>query len=155
MLASSIVTYQDLLKDAKEPIQVRLAMMKRYQETKSVSLVAKEFHTTRVTVRKWIKRFSGTLSSLKNCSKAPKEPFRQIDERTEELLVRFRKAHPSLGYDYIHHYLIDNHCKEILSKSTVYTIWRNVPLAYLSLVTGALDAVATPALARSIAALCS
>ena len=130
MLANSIVTYQDLLKDAKEPLQVRLAMVKRYKETKSVSLVAKEFHTTRVTVRKWIKRFSGALSSLKNCSKAPKEPFRQIDERTEDLLVQFRKAHPSLGYDYIHHYLIDNHCKEIPSKSTVYAIWRKHGLLF-------------------------
>ena len=34
MLANSIVTYQDLLKDAKEPLRVRLAMVKRYQETK-------------------------------------------------------------------------------------------------------------------------
>lgn len=124
MLVNSIVTYQDLLKDAKEPLQVRLAMVKRYKETQSVSLVAKEFHTTRVTVRKWIKRFSGALASLKNDSKAPKAPFRQMDERTEKLLVQFRQAHPALGYDYIHHYFIENHCKEIPSKSTVYAIWR-------------------------------
>ena len=85
MLASSIVTYQDLLKDAKEPLQVRLAMVKRYKRDK-------EFHTTHITVHKWIKRFSGVHSSLKNCLKAPKQPFRQIGERTEDLLVRFRKA---------------------------------------------------------------
>ena len=124
MLANSIVTYQDLLKDAKEPIQVRLAMVRRYKEVQNISLVAKEFHTTRVTVRKWINRFGGALASLKNISKAPKQPFRQIEEYTEKLLVRFRQNHPSLGYDYIHHYLLENNCKEIPSKSSVYAIWR-------------------------------
>ena len=53
-MASSIVTYQDVLKDSKEPIQVKLAMVRRYKETGNLSLVAKEFQTTRVTVRKWI-----------------------------------------------------------------------------------------------------
>ena len=81
-------------------------MVKRYKETENISLIAKEFCTTRQTVRKWIKRFSGAIGSLKNCSKAPKNPYRRMDQRTEELLVQFRKEHPSLGYDYIHHYLL-------------------------------------------------
>ena len=99
-------------------------MVKRYKETENISLVAKEFCTTRQTVRKWIKRFSGAIGSLKNCSKAPKNPYRRMDQRTEELLVQFRKEHPSLGYDYIHHYLLEKECKEIPSKSSVYAIWR-------------------------------
>ena len=106
MLASDILTYQDFLKDTQEPIRLRLAMVKRYKETENISLIAKEFCTTRQTVRKWIKRFSGAIGSLKNCSKAPKNPYRRMDQRTEELLVQFRKEHPSLGYDYIHHYLL-------------------------------------------------
>lgn len=128
MLASSIVTYQDVLKDSKEPIQVRLAMVRRYKETGNLSLVAKEFQTTRVTVRKWIKRFSGAIQSLRNLSKAPKEPFRQMNEQTEALLTEFKKRYPSLGYDYIHHYLIEKGCKEIPSKSSVYAIWRKYNL---------------------------
>jgi len=52
MLASTILSYEDFLKDSSEPIQIRLAMVKRYLETKNISLVAKEFHTTRKTVRK-------------------------------------------------------------------------------------------------------
>ena len=123
MLASDILTYQDFLKDTREPIRLRLAMVKRYKETENISLVAKEFCTTRQTVRKWIKRFSGAIGSLKNCSKAPKNPYRRMDQRTEELLVQFRKEHPSLGYDYIHNYLLEKECKEIPSKSSVYAIW--------------------------------
>ena len=54
MLASEILTYQDFLKDTAEPIQIRLAMVKRFKETQNVSLVAREFKTTRQTVRKWV-----------------------------------------------------------------------------------------------------
>ena len=128
MLASNILSYGDFLKDAKEPIRIRLAMVKRYREIKNISLVAKEFQTTRKTVRKWIARFSGTMHSLSNHSKAPKSPHRYIQERTEQLLVQFRKQHPSLGYDYIHHYLIEHGCDEIPSKSTCYAIWRKYDL---------------------------
>ena len=128
MLASSIVTYQDLLKDIREPIHIRLAMVRRYEETKNISLVAKEFKTTRVTVRKWIRRFNGAMSSLRNVSKAPKNPYRQLSEYTERLLIEFRKKYPSLGYDYIHYYLMENNAKEIPSKASVYAIWHKYGL---------------------------
>jgi transposase len=124
MLASDILTYRDFLKDSAEPVSLRLAMIKRYKEIKNISQVAREFNTTRVTVRKWIKRFSGSVGSLKNLSRAPLRPFRQMDQETEELLVEFRKLHPSLGYDYIHHYLLEHGCKEIPSKSSAYALWR-------------------------------
>ncbi len=42
----------------------------------------------------------------------------------ERLLIEFKKEHPSLGYDYIHHYLLEHGCKEIPSKSTCYALWR-------------------------------
>ena len=128
MLANNILAYSDFLQDAKEPIQIRLAIVKRYQEIKNITQVAKEFKTTRLTVRKWVKRFSGAFSSLRNHSKAPKQPHRQMDSRTEDLLVQFRTTHPSLGYDYIHHYLLEHNCKEIPSKSSVYAIWRKYQL---------------------------
>jgi transposase len=128
MLASNILSYSDFLKDTPEPMQIRLAIVKRYKEIKNITQVAKEFHTTRLTVRKWVKRFSGAFSSLHNQSKAPKQPHRQMSRRTEELLVEFRTKYPSLGYDYIHHYLLDRGYKEIPSKSAVYAIWRKYKL---------------------------
>ena len=112
MLASNILSYKDFLKDTSEPLQIRLAIVKHFNETNNISLVAKEFQTTRNTVRKWINRFSGAISSLRNHSKAPKEPHRQISQQTEELIVKFRQKHPSFGYYYIHHYLLDHNCKE-------------------------------------------
>ena len=78
MLASDILTYQDLLKDTQEPIRVRLAMVRRFKETSNIALVAEEFGTTRQTVCKWVKRFNGSLRSLKNLSRAPMRPFRQM-----------------------------------------------------------------------------
>ena len=124
MLASNIVAYKTFLKDSKEPIQIRLAIVRRYNEIGNITQVAKEFQTTRKTVRKWVNRFGGAISSLKNHSKAPKQPFRQIKERTEELLVEFKQKYKRLGYDYIHSYLIEQNCDEIPSKKTVYAIWR-------------------------------
>ena len=124
MLANNSITYCDFLKDAKEPLQIRLAIVKRYNEIKNITQVALEFNTTRVTVRKWINRFSGAISSLKNRSTAPKEPHRQISQSTEELLVQFKKENASLGYDYIHYYLIEHQCTEIPSRATCYNIWK-------------------------------
>jgi len=78
MLASNILTYKDFLKDSKEPLELRKAMIRRYQELNSISAVALEFHTTRKTVRKWVNRFKGHISSLKNQSRAPQRPHLQI-----------------------------------------------------------------------------
>ena len=124
MLASNILPYQLFLQDSAEPVQVRLAIVKRFMEVENITQVAKEFQTTRKTVRKWVNRFQGAISSLCNLSKAPKKPHRQIQERTEDLLVQFRQDHPSLGYDYIHHYLLRHDCQEIPSRRTCYVIWR-------------------------------
>jgi len=124
MLANNSIAYSDFLKDTREPLQIRLAMVKRYSEIGNISLVAKEFHTTRKTVKKWVDRFKGALSSLKNLSTAPKEPHRQISQRTEALLIAFKKENPSLGYDYIHYYLLGHECQEIPSRTTCYKIWQ-------------------------------
>jgi len=40
MLASNILSYKDFLKDISEPLQIRLAMLKRFKKTNNISLVA-------------------------------------------------------------------------------------------------------------------
>jgi len=45
MLASSILSYSDFLKDSKEPLELRKAMIVRYKELKSISAVALELIT--------------------------------------------------------------------------------------------------------------
>jgi len=124
MLASNILSYQDFLKDSKEPIEIRKAMVRLYNEIKSISKVANEFRTTRKTVRKWITRFDGTASSLTNQTKAPNNPNQQIEDKTRDLIIQFRKDRPSLGYCYVVSYLNQFKCTEIPSATTVYTIWR-------------------------------
>jgi len=82
MLASNILTYSDFLKDSKEPLEIRKAMVARYKELKSITAVALEFNTTRKTVRKWVNRFTGAVSSLKNQTTAPIAPHLQIKDET-------------------------------------------------------------------------
>ena len=124
MLASSILTYKDFLKDCKEPLEIRKAMVGRYDELKSITKVAMEFNTTRKTVKKWVRRFTGSISSLRNISSAPNKPNLQIKDSTRALIIQFRKDRPSLGYCYLVSYLNANACSEIPSASTVYAIWR-------------------------------
>jgi transposase len=124
MLASNILTYSDFLKDSKEPLEIRKAMVARYYELKSITAVALEFNTTRKTVRKWVTRFTGAVSSLKNQTTAPKEPYLQIKDETRELIIRFRKERPNLGYCYVVSYLNQQGCTEIPSAATVYAIWK-------------------------------
>ena len=124
MLASNILTYSDFLKDSKEPLELRKAMVARYKELNSISAVALEFKTTRKTVRKWVSRFEGHISSLKNHSTAPKEPNLQIKDVTRELIIKFRKERPSMGYSYVVSYLNQHHSTEIPSAATIYAIWK-------------------------------
>ena len=124
MLASNILTYKDFLKDSKEPLEIRKAMIARYQDIGSITKVALEFNTTRKTIIKWIGRFTGSVSSLKNRSRAPKKPHLQIADTTRELIIEFRKAKPSLGYSYVISYLNQRHCSEIPSAATIYAIWK-------------------------------
>ena len=124
MLASSILSYSDFLKDSKEPLELRKAMVSRYKELRSISAVALEFNTTRKTVRKWVTRFQGHISSLKNHSKAPKSPHLQIKDETRELIIAFRKERPSLGYCYVVSYLNQEGSTEIPSAATIYAIWK-------------------------------
>ena len=91
MLESNMLRYKDFLKDSKEPLEIRKAMVARYKELKSISAVALEFNTTRKTVRKWVSRFSGAVSSLRNQSTVPKNPHLQIKDETRELIIKFRK----------------------------------------------------------------
>ncbi len=124
MLASNILTYSDFLKDSKEPLEIRKAMVRRYHELKSITAVALEFNTTRKTVGKWVGRFTGAVSSLKNQTTAPKEPHLQIKDETRELVIKFRIERPSLGYCYVVSYLNQHGSTEIPSAATVYAIWK-------------------------------
>ena len=124
MLAGAILPYSVILRDAKEPVEIRRAMVQRYTEVRSISQVAREFRTTRKTVRKWIERFQGSARSLMNLSKAPKRPRKYLEERTVEALIRFRREYPGLGYPYVAAFLQKEGIRELPSKSAVYALWR-------------------------------
>jgi transposase len=125
MSAMMILPYAQILKDTQEPLQFRLEMVKRYQECGSISQVAREFRTTRKTVRKWVvERFCGSLGSLKNRSRAPKVPREHLSAQTKEALDTFKREYPGLGYQYLSAYLVEHGITELPSKSGVYALWR-------------------------------
>ncbi len=108
-----------------DPEKLRERMIKRYMEIKSISQVAREYSTTRKTVRKWLKRFLQE-ENLASRSKAPKHPKRYFGDGIKEIIVKFRRERPLHGYSKLLKYLLKNHpeIQDIPSKTTVYKIWK-------------------------------
>jgi hypothetical protein len=71
--------------------------MVRQAQKYGVKPTAALFATTPKTVRKWLKRFDGTLQSLTNHSRAPKHPARCLSKRDEKRIVKLKKKHRRWG----------------------------------------------------------
>jgi transposase len=123
---------EDELKDAYRelierlsPEKIRERMIKRYLEIKNISKVAEEYHTTRKTVRKWIKRFLSE-ESLANRSRSPKNPRKHFDSKIKKIIIDFKKQRPHHGYTPLLKYILEYHpeIRKVPSKTMVYNIWR-------------------------------
>jgi transposase len=64
--------YDKIYQENKENIVGYRAAMTRYAENHNVTATAEYFEATRKTVRKWINRYDGTLDSLEDHSKRPR-----------------------------------------------------------------------------------
>ncbi|MFZ5501205.1 MAG: helix-turn-helix domain-containing protein, partial [Candidatus Micrarchaeota archaeon] len=62
-----------------------------------ISEAARMHSTTRNTVRKWLRRYDGSLASLGDHSKAPHNPVRMLAEEDERRIVAARKKLPPWG----------------------------------------------------------
>ena len=90
-------TYLQALKEMKNVFDVRLKMAKLALEH-GVSSTARQFSTTRDTVRKWRDRYSEMgPSGLIDQSRAPKSCPHKLPRALEEKIIEIRKKQPYLG----------------------------------------------------------
>ena len=64
-----------------------------------IAETARQFNSTRVTVRKWVNRFDGSLDSLEDESKAPKRIPHKLTEEQKQELLEYRRRFPRWGPD--------------------------------------------------------
>jgi transposase len=72
--------------------------MVKYAEKNGISKTARDYRTTRLTVRKWIKRYNKEgLTGLKDKSRAPHHIPHKTPKEIEQRVIELRKTHPAWG----------------------------------------------------------
>ena len=91
------IKYYQVVKDMKTKFNFRFHVVE-YARTHSISEAAREFQTTRKTVRKWVKRFEmRDLKALEDKSKAPHSCPHKLTELHENRIQITRDKHPQWG----------------------------------------------------------
>jgi len=91
------IAYYQIIKDMKTKFNFRYHVVE-YAKTHSVSEAAREFSTTRKTVRKWVKRFEkGGLRVLEDESKTPHYIPHKLKELDENKIQITREKYPQWG----------------------------------------------------------
>ena len=93
--------YYELLKQMKNVYGVRKKLIE-CASAFGISAAAREYSTTRKTVRKWLRRYNQYgLKGLEDESRKPRHsPFKMKKEEEEEI-IRIRKKHPYMGAERI------------------------------------------------------
>lgn len=74
---------------------LRLEMVK-YAEENGISKTARDYRTTRLTVRKWVRRYKEKgLNGLKDRSRAPHHIPHKTPKEIEEKVIELKKTHPA------------------------------------------------------------
>lgn len=90
------IAYYQMIRHSKSPEYIRLDMV-RFAREHGIKPAAGAFKMTVVTVRKWVRRFDGTLESLRDRSRALKNRPRRISDKLETRIVGLKKRLPSWG----------------------------------------------------------
>ena len=89
--------YYQIIKDMSNKFNFRFSMV-RYALQNSISEAAREYKTTRKTVRKWVKRYQEEgLEGLKDKKRAPHHIPHKLKPEDEAPIVELRLKHPSWG----------------------------------------------------------
>ena len=88
--------YYDVMRESSSPNRLRLRMV-QYAKEKGVKPAARVFGTSPQTVRKWLRRFDGTLASLNDRSRAPIHRPNKLPPSAEAEILRAKKKAPCLG----------------------------------------------------------
>jgi len=78
--------YYTEMRDARQPELLRLRLV-QYARAHGVKPAARAFHVTPKTVRKWVARYNGSLSSLREHSRAPHRCPRKLSAQAEQRIV--------------------------------------------------------------------
>lgn len=93
------IRYYDIYRDSSNPFNLRVKMV-QMALSKGVSQAAREYGTTRKTVRKWKRRYEERgVVGLKDQSKAPKHIPHKTSSKVEERVVELRNRFPTFGQD--------------------------------------------------------
>ncbi|MDZ7414166.1 MAG: helix-turn-helix domain-containing protein, partial [candidate division KSB1 bacterium] len=91
------MTYYDVMRGVENIFNLRLAMVTLARE-KGISEAARQYQTTRTTVRKWLRRHKEQgLSGLEDRSRAPKRIPHKTPKALEDRVIELRKSHPAWG----------------------------------------------------------
>ncbi|UCG82773.1 MAG: transposase [Dehalococcoidia bacterium] len=89
--------YYQIIKDMSNRFNYRLRMVEHACEH-GISSAAQEYKTSRVTVRKWVRRYREEgLEGLKDRKRAPGHIPHKLKPEEEDRIVELRQNHPSWG----------------------------------------------------------
>lgn len=93
------IAYYDIYRDLKNPFNTRVKIVQMSLKH-GISYTAREFGTTRKTVRKWLRRYEqlGT-PGLKDQSRAPKHIHHKTSPSIEKEIIRLRNDFSTFGQD--------------------------------------------------------
>lgn len=91
--------YYDIVRGIQNIFNLRLGMVLLAKE-KGISFAARQYKTTRNTVRKWVNRYKEKgLKGLEDRSRAPKHIPHKTPKKIEKRVIKLRKEHPAWGPD--------------------------------------------------------
>ncbi len=88
--------YYQLMRESKDPRYLRLRIVQSARRI-GIRPTARLFRIAPNTIRKWLRRFDGALSSLQELSRAPLRRPNKISAQAERQIVRAKKKLPSWG----------------------------------------------------------
>jgi transposase len=91
------MVYYDVMRGIQNIFNTRLEMVQLAMK-KGISEAARQYNTTRNTVRKWVRRYKAEgLKGLGDQSRAPKYIPHRTPRKIEKRVIKLRKDHPAWG----------------------------------------------------------
>jgi len=88
--------YYTMIRHTSSPEYFRLQLVQS-AEAEGIKPTARLFHTSVKTVRKWLRRYNGSLASLHDKSKAPHNSPRRLTPELEKQIVKLKRDLPTWG----------------------------------------------------------
>ena len=93
------MVYNDVMRGLHNIFNIRLAMVYLARE-RGISETARQYNTTRNTVKKWVKRYKEEgLKGLENQKRVPNHIPHKTPKEVEKRIIELRKTHPAWGPD--------------------------------------------------------